>query len=244
MLLLILLASSIALGNKDGSSRFNRMEREIKIKNAVCVDEDTGEKLTGLVDTEDCPGTYIDFYKKLPSSTALADDLTAFQTECVATICAKEPCVTLVNAQSVTYNDAFKTSLKTNCIPNAAKTLSLDICRNGDDTLKTTLSDAEDCLASYDALIAALPVSDTTKKLNTSFLTGGETEFSAFLTKCAKPVCNNNDCYAKIVKKSTVTLNAALKATLNSKCDPHPPPAGDEGIFAKSANALLLTFGS
>jgi hypothetical protein len=241
MLLVVLLAPTFALLNTRTLSRSNHFGNKIGAKEAVCFDGTPPVLIPNLADTNDCPAKYIALYKQLPSATDLTSDLTSFQTECLGTICAKQTCIDVVNAAQVNYNEAFKTSFRTNCIPTGAKTLPIDVCRNGDESVITTLTDAEDCLASYDALIAALP--DTAKKLNMSFLSAGTTEFAAFMTKCLKSVCNKEDCYTEIVKKSPVTINAALKTTLNNKCNPHPPPAGDEGIFTRSANAFFLGFG-
>jgi hypothetical protein len=243
MLLNLLLASSFSFTRKDSLSRTDRRMKNIQFKAAVC--EKDGVPIEDLADDDGCPATYIALYKKLPSSTDLTTELSSFHTDCVATICAKPTCVTLVNAATITYNEAFKDSLRTTCIPSGAAALSLDSCRNGDETIKTTLSDKESCLASYDALVAALPDADPAKKLNASFLAATQADFDKFLGDCLKSVCNKEECYTAIVESTPTGLNAALKTTLTSKCDPHPqtPPAGDEGIFTKNVHELFSAFG-
>jgi hypothetical protein len=207
---------------------------DLKLKaDVVCLKD--GVLDTTLTDDPDCPDIYVSFYNKLPSDTKLDADLANFNEKCTKSICSETDCATLVNDASKAHDTAFKTSLKENCIPTGAENLDLDQCRKTDDKVITSLVDAKDCLDSYDALIELLPNSAAGKKFNQTLLAGEAEALKAFQTKCAKFICNKEDCYQAIIRTAITTYDSALKTTLQEKCKPPtvtaptPDPAGGKG---------------
>jgi hypothetical protein len=244
----VMITSSRYLGNIDKKDPQNGYSHNNHIKpKDICVDATTGAPKTDLSDGGTCSQTYVNLYKKLPSATVLTTDLEAYTAACPATQCAKPACNTLVSATSITYNDAFKTSFKANCIPAGASTLLIDACTKGDDTKVTGLEDASDCIKSYEDLVKLLPDTDPARrdKFNMSFLEGEAAAFTSFATKCLKSICSKDECYAAIVKTPPSLYNAALKKSLTEKCDPNPTGEGgngDSGLFSLTINNALLLF--
>jgi hypothetical protein len=243
MTLFVVFLFSVAFGLKQAANILSGVAKFKPMADVVCVVDD---EPVSDPDDATCPATYVSLYNKLPSTTTLDTDLAAFNEKCLLTICSKPACVTLVNGVNKVYNDAFKTSLKANCLPTAAADLNLDQCRKTDDKVISSLEDADDCLDSYDALIELLPETTTpAKKFNRTLLSTGADAFGAFKTKCAKFVCNKEDCYQAIIRKTISTYDNVLKTTLQETCNPHPataPPGGNtgNGYLSGTVNVFLL----
>jgi hypothetical protein len=210
--------------NKIGDSHDNIIH--FKPKEDECYDS-SDNKVSGLTDTNDCPTAYISLYKKLPADGAPpTSELNNYKQECGDLKCIEGCYELLVTPGTNVFDENFKTSYKTNCMPTDAASLYLDVCTKGDDTPASSLTDELDCITVYDALIELLPNPIGSRKANISLLTVESDAFISFTTHCRKSICDKATCYNAIGKDTPSAYNAALKDLILQSCNLHPtgPP--------------------
>jgi hypothetical protein len=228
IVLSIVAAQSSSLRIKDVKKIDNGRNNIIHVKPKVDECYDANEaKVSGLTDTANCPAAYINLYKKLPADGAPpTSELSTYKQECGDLKCTDGCYELLVTPGSNAFDENFKTSYKTNCMPTDAASLYLDVCTKGDDTPASSLTDEPDCITVYDALIELLPNPTGSRKANISLLTAESDAFTSFTTHCRKSICDKSTCYNAIGKDTPSAYNAALKDLIIQSCNLHPtgPP--------------------
>jgi hypothetical protein len=214
--------------------------------NDGCFDTN-GDPISGGVDDTTCPQAYLNLYITLPAETPPTDELDAYNTACLKTGCA-ENCHDFLfpSSGTPTFDETFKASFKSKCIPPGAGDLFIDICTKGDDTKATGLKDNDDCVESYEKLLNALPDTANPRNKSSTLLAGEAAALEEFSTKCKNTICSKDACYSAIIKTVPTEFNSVLKDTISKNCNPitEESQGGENyGFVYSKCNQFILLFG-
>jgi hypothetical protein len=202
-----------------------------------------------------CITNYLALMNAIPSTDKTASDakLATFVSKCLKATCGVAACQgVIITTPPTTYTEELKTSIRENCRPEG-DIGALDTCFENDGKPITNTDEAE-CVDSYKALIAALPVVPQARgrKRNNNqkqrLLDDEGDLLINYLAKCKKSQCLKTECYDLVVADTPADLDQQFKDDFVANCKPEGYEEGgsgnaDDGFLGSSVNSVLAIFG-